>query len=53
MVLQCAETNMKLASFTVGHHCRISRMMNIAGANPTSIMSLHDLKIKEDSEDKD
>ena len=53
MVSQRTETNLKLASFTVRHHCCISRAMNIAGTNPTSIRRLRDLKIKEDSKGKD
>ena len=53
MVLQRAETNMKLASFTVRHCHRISRRLSAPATNPASIRHLCDLKIKEDSKDKD
>jgi hypothetical protein len=49
MVSQRAETNMQLASYTVRHHMRISRITNIAQMNPTSIRRLRELKIKEDA----
>jgi hypothetical protein len=48
MVSQRAETNMQLASCTVRHNTRISRVTNIAGVNPTSIRRLRELKIKEE-----
>jgi hypothetical protein len=48
MVSQRAETNMQLASYTVRHNTRISRVTNIAGMNPTSIRRLQKLKIKEE-----
>ena len=53
MVSQRAETNMQLASYTVRHHNRISRTTNVGTMNPTSIRRLRELKIKEDSRDKD
>jgi hypothetical protein len=40
MVSQRAETNLQLALYTVHHHARISRTMNIPGMNPTSIRRL-------------
>jgi hypothetical protein len=53
MISQRAETNMQLAAYAVRHHTRISRATNIAGMNPTSIRQLRELKIKEESRDRD
>jgi hypothetical protein len=53
MVSQRAETNMQLAAYAVRHHARISRATNIGGMNPTSIRRLRELKIKEESRDRD
>jgi hypothetical protein len=49
MVSQRAETNLQLAAYTVRHHTRISRNVNIPGMNPTSVRHLRELKIKENS----
>jgi hypothetical protein len=53
MVSQRAETNMQLASYTVRHHGRISRTTIVPAMNPTSIRRLRELKIKEESRDRD
>jgi hypothetical protein len=53
MVSQHAKTNMQLASYTVRHHNRISRAVNVQAMNPTSIRRLCELKLKEDSRDSD
>jgi hypothetical protein len=53
MVSQRAETNLQLASYTVRHHMRISRTVNIPGMNPTSVGRLRELKIKEGLQDQD
>ena len=53
MVSQRAETNMQLASYTVRHHMRISRVTNVGAMNPTSIRRLRELKIKEDARASD
>ena len=39
---------MQLASYTVRHHNRISRVTNVGAMNPTLIRHLRELKIKED-----
>jgi hypothetical protein len=49
MVPQRAETNLQLAAYTVRHHTRISRNVNIPGMNPASVRHLRELKIKENS----
>jgi hypothetical protein len=53
MVSQRAETNLQLASYTVRHHMRISRNVNIPGMNPTSARRLREFKIKEGLRDQD
>jgi hypothetical protein len=47
MVSQCAETNLQLALYTIQHHARISRAVNIPEMNPTYVRHLRELKIKE------
>jgi hypothetical protein len=48
MIAQKSEQNMRLASYTVRHHHRISRTTNVGAMNPTSVRRLRELKAKED-----